>query len=212
MNPTRYNRRWQSVATFCMLLFAAAVSGCAGGRDQQATTASASLLGLAPDAGWQSGLGVVYLPGKFRHTKEMPSGDSQGQLGRPGAPILQFNHRFGSGEVFASGIARGIGLEATGFIHLERAGVYRFKALSNDGIRVWIADRLVVDDGEWHSTGDRFSIPLTLDNPRSGWAAIRLRYFQRKGTAALILYWQPPGSDEFEVIPESAYAHGPPSG
>jgi hypothetical protein len=194
-----------------MLLLTAVVCGCAGGLDRQTTTVSQSFLGLAPDPGWQPGLTTFYLPGKFRHTKEMPSGDSQRQLGHPGAPILQFNHRFGSGEVFASGRARGIGLEATGFIHLEHAGVYRFKALSNDGIRVWIADRLVVDDGEWHSNGDRFSDPRPLDNPLAGWAAVRLRYFQRKGTAALILYWQPPGNDDFEVIPASAYAHGPPS-
>jgi hypothetical protein len=150
------------------------------------------------------------LPGKFRHTKEMPTGRSISQLGRPGAPIAFFDHNFGRGEVFASGLSRGIGLEATGFIHLEHPGTYRFKALSNDGIRVWIADRPVVDDGQWHSTGDRFSVPLTFQNPRGGWTSIRLRYFQRKGTAALKLYWQPPGSEDFEVIPASAYAHSPP--
>ncbi|MEJ2642154.1 MAG: PA14 domain-containing protein [Desulfosarcinaceae bacterium] len=212
MHSTRYNRRWRCVAVLLMLLPAAAVSGCVGGLHHQRRTDSRSLVGLARGAGWQPGLTVVYMSGKFRHTNEMPSGDSIRQLGHPGAPILQFNHRFGLGEVFASGRARGIGLEAAGFIHLEHPGIYRFKALANDGIRVWIADRLVVDDGEWHDSGDRFSEPRAFDNPQSGWAAIRLRYFQRKGTATLKLLWQPPGQDDFKVIPAAAYAHGPPTG
>jgi hypothetical protein len=209
MNSTRYNRRWRSLVVLLTLLSATAVGGCATGH-RQTLTISRSLLGLTRDAKWQPGLAVVYLPGKFHHTKEMPSGDGMRRLGYPGAPILQFNHRFGHGEVFASGRARGIGLEAIGFIHLNHPGTYRFKALSNDGIRVWIADSLVVDDGAWHSVGDRFSSPCAIDNPQNGWAAIRLRYFQRKGTATLILYWQPPGSDDFVVIPAAAYAHAPP--
>jgi hypothetical protein len=168
-------------------------------------------VGLTRAADWRAGLAVIYLPGKFRHTEEMPAGKSLLQLGRPGAPIALFNHRFGRGEVFASGLARGIGLEAAGFIHLDRPGTYGFKALSNDGIRVWIAHRPVVDDGEWHSTGDRFSAPLMFQNPQAGWAPIRLRYFQRKGTATLKLFWQPPGSEGYEVIPASAYAHSPPA-
>ena len=168
-----------------------------------------AVTGLTRGADWQPGLAVTYLPGKFRHTDEMPSGSSMQRLGRPGAPIAYFDHSFGKGEVFASGLSRAIGLEATGFVHLKRPGTYRFKALSNDGIRVWIADRPVVDDGEWHSTGDRFSAPLSFDNSQIGWASIRLRYFQRKGTAALKLYWQPPGSADFEVIPAAAYAHLP---
>jgi hypothetical protein len=194
-----------------MLVLAFMIGACGQRHYRKAASDRAAAVGLTRTAEWQPGLAVVYLPGKFRHTKEMPSGKSMLQLGRPGAPIAYFNHSFGRGEVFASGQARGIGLEATGFIHLDRPGAYRFKALSNDGIRVWIAERPVVDDGEWHSTGDRFSAPLTFQNPQAGWASIRLRYFQRKGTAALKLYWQPPGSADFKVIPASAYAHSPPT-
>ena len=192
-----------------MMLLLLAPVGCGPRHHQRPSPIAVSQQGLARDPAWQPGLAVVYLPGKVRHTKEMPSGDRLRRLGRPGAPIRQFNHSFGRGEVFASGQARGIGLEATGFIHLAQPGTYRFKALSNDGIRVWIAGRLVVDDGEWHSSGDRFSPPLEYANAQSGWAAIRLRYFQRKGTATLKLYWQPPGSDDYAVIPASAYAHAP---
>jgi hypothetical protein len=52
--------------------------------------------------------------------------------------------------------------------------------------------------------------PLVGLAREAGWTPIRLRYFQRKGTATLKLYWQPPGSEAFAVIPASAYAHGPP--
>lgn len=198
------------LAWILFILMVMTGSGCQGTHRPRQVDTMTPTLGLPRASEWQPGLAVVYLPGKFRHTREMPSGENQHRLGRPGPPIAAFDHSFGRGEVFASGRAHAIGLEASGYIHLDRRGTYRFKALSNDGIRVWIADRLVVDDGEWHSSGDRFSTPGTLENPQVGWAAMRLRYFQRKGTATLKLLWQPPESDAFSVIPAMAYAHGPP--
>jgi hypothetical protein len=206
--------RWRcvavSVSVFLTVLPTFIVGGCGQRHQHKAASDTTARLGLPRADHWQPGLAVVYLPGKFRHTEEMPAGKRMLQLGRPGEPILFFDHSFGRGEVFTSGRSRAIGLEATGFIYLEHPGSYRFKALSNDGIRVWIAGLPVVDDGQWHSTGDRFSVPLTFQNPQTGWAAMRLRYFQRKGTATLKLFWQPPGSEDFEVIPASAYAHSPP--
>jgi hypothetical protein len=211
MRPTLSRPISRLCGLILILLLASVAGGCQGGRHPQKPPGQAPRLGLDRGVEWQPGLVVVYLPGKFRHTREMPTGENLHRLGRPGPPIAAFNHSFGRGEVFASGRARAIGLEANGFIHLDRTGTYRFKALSNDGIRVWVADRLVVDDGEWHSSGDRFSTPETMENPQAGWAAMRLRYFQRKGTATLKLLWQPPGSDDFSVIPAAAYAHGPPA-
>ena len=36
-----------------------------------------------------------------------------------------------------------------------------------------------------------------------------VEYFQRKGTAAIMLYWQPPGSSDLSIIPAKAYGHIP---
>ena len=43
----------------------------------------------------------------------------------------------------------------------------------------------------------------------AGWYPMLIKYFQKKGTAALSLYWKPPGAAEFSVIPAEAYAHLP---
>ena len=94
-----------------------------------------------------------------------------------------------------------------GFIKLSHTGEYWFKALANDGIRVFVSEQLVVDDPEWHEYGDRYSSPLNMILSEPGWYPLRVRYFQRKGTAALKLYWKRPGDKEFAIIPEEAYAH-----
>ena len=36
---------------------------------------------------------------------------------------------------------------------------------------------------------------------------IAVTYFERKNTATLQLYWQPPGKNEFEIVPASAFSH-----
>jgi len=42
---------------------------------------------------------------------------------------------------------------------------------------------------------------------QEGWYDLRVRYFQRKGSAALSLLWQPPGQMDFTPVPAEAYGH-----
>ena len=43
----------------------------------------------------------------------------------------------------------------------------------------------------------------------TGWHALMVKYFQRKGSAALTLYWKNPGNDGFEDISARVYVHLP---
>lgn len=147
------------------------------------------------------GLSTIYFDKFIRKLNQLPP-PSQG---RPGAPVLQLNHRFEKNEVFASGRSRGIGVQLSGLIHLEQPGIYQFKAMANDGIALRIDDQLIFTDPTVH--GDRFSPTGTFTATKDDWYPILIRYFQRKGTATLILYWQQPGDSSFEVIPAAAYAH-----
>lgn len=156
----------------------------------------------------EPGLRVLYFNGMFRNVRQIPDGDRAIlEKGRPGAPILVIDHQFGEDEVFDSGKNRGVGVQMKGYLLLEQKGRYQFQALSNDGIEVFIDGKSILIDPDVHS--DRLSKVETLVVEKTGWHALMVKYFQRKGSAAITLYWTPPGKDAFEVIPAKAYAHLP---
>lgn len=156
----------------------------------------------------EPGLRVLYFNGMFDKVGQIPDGDRAFlEKGRPGAPILLIDNRFGENEVFDSGRNRGVGVQMKGYLYLDRKGSYEFQALSNDGVEVFIDGRSILIDPEVHS--DRLSDVATVAVQETGWHALMVKYFQRKGSAALTLYWKLPGNDTFEVIPAKAYAHLP---
>ena len=69
-------------------------------------------------------------------------------------------------------------------LHLT-AGKWRFKVRANDGVRLYVDDRLVLDRWERSSTNQR--LDLNLD---SGDHAIVLEYREDKGRAYVSLAWQ----------------------
>ena len=152
------------------------------------------------------GLAVLYFDNKFRHIKEMPKSEkSIAKFGRPGLPILKLDHQFGKGEVFESGKKEAVGMLMLGYLHLDRPGKYLFQALSNDGFELYIDGNLIVSDPKVH--GDRLSEPGQFNVDRGGMFPVEIKYFQRKGTAALRLFWQPSGASMYTIIPSSVYSH-----
>lgn len=174
------------------------------------------LLGCAADGGHrgplmdfdagrlQPGLAVLYFDNFFRHASQVPEGDGTIVKGRPGPPVPFLDHQFGEDEVFDSGRSRGVGVQLSGFIHLEKTGAYQFQALSNDGVIVFIGGAKILSDPGVHS--DQLS-EIGSFSSQGGWYPFLVNYFQRKGTAALAFYWQPPGAETFTAVPASAYAH-----
>lgn len=156
----------------------------------------------------EPGLKVLYFNGKYRNVRQIPDGDTAIlEKGRPGAPILLIDNQFGNNEVFDSGRSRGVGVQMKGYILFDQKGSYEFQALSNDGVEVIIDGDTILIDPDVHS--DRLSSIGTLSVQKTGWQVLMVKYFQRKGTAALKLFWKTPGKDEFEVIPTRAYGHLP---
>ncbi|MGD8251421.1 MAG: PA14 domain-containing protein [Desulfobacterales bacterium] len=179
------------------------IGGCAS-----ADRAALPTVDLDPEA-VKPGLTVYYTSGFFRHADMMPSFESVKDAGWSGTPVARLNHHFGSGEVFDSGKNRGIGVYLDGVVHLQEPGTYRFAALSNDGIRVWIGSEMVVDDPYWHAQGDRRTPEGAFHAPAARWYPIRIQYFQRKGTAALEVYWRRPGDVAPSIIPADVLGHLP---
>ena len=154
------------------------------------------------------GLSVLYFYNFLeRHIDKLPIGEKALKTGKPGKPVLYLGHKFGSMHVFDSGSNRGVGMQMTGLLRFDRAGDYVFKVNSNDGFRMFINGRMILDDPTVH--GNRFSDPATVQINAVGWYPLMIQYFQRKGTATLELYWQPPETGEFRMVPPEVFAHLP---
>ena len=105
-------------------------------------------------------------------------------------------------ETFDLGPYRGkntFALRFTGYVDVPADGIYAFSVLSDEGSRLWIGDRLVVDnDGAHAPTEKRGFIPL-----KAGKHAITVAYFEGAGGEELRVAWEGPGLAK-QPIPASA--------
>ena len=93
-----------------------------------------------------------------------------------------------------------------GFVRVPAAGAVGFRLSSDDGSRLWIDGREVLDNDGLHEPRAReAAVELA-----AGWHRLRVRWFQAQGDAQLTLEWRPPGRAEFGPIPVDAL--GTPAG
>ena len=181
------------------------IAGCAGSVEEGNRSAE-PIPGKRAPAQLQPGLSVVYIFQKYRNVDQIPVGDAALRMGRQGRPVTILNHQSGKEQsVFGSGRSQGVGMVMDGFLNLEKVGTYRWQALANDGIRMFIDNQMIFEDPKVHK--DRLTPPGELRIDRPGKYPVHILYFQRKGTAALKLYWQPPGSAQFSLVPAEVYWH-----
>lgn len=82
----------------------------------------------------------------------------------------------------------------TGTVVAPKSGVYELKALTDDGVRLWLGDELVID--RWHgATESQGSVELVAGESYE----LRMEYFEDGGDAQARLLWAPPG-EEFDLI------------
>ncbi|MGL4648885.1 MAG: PA14 domain-containing protein, partial [Caldilineaceae bacterium] len=73
---------------------------------------------------------------------------------------------------------------------LTEAGVYRFTATSDDGIRIWVNDVLILD--QWREQAERtFVVDRSLS---AGHQLVRVEYFEATGSARVKVSWEKVGS------------------
>jgi len=198
------------IPLLAFVLILAMLTGCATSPDGADGFVRPAQTHRPLDAeGLEPGLAVLYFKHGFvRNLDLLPRGEKARERGQPGPPIPYLNHQFGRSNIFDSGTNRGIAMEISGFIRLERPGTYSFQANSNDGFRLYIDGQRLIDDPDWHA--DRLSPEAQLSIKEPGWYSLRIRYFQRKGTATIQLYWQPPGKGAFSIVPAKMLAHQQP--
>lgn len=90
----------------------------------------------------------------------------------------------------------------TGLVRAPRDGKYRFFTETDDGSRLWVGGRLVVENGGDHAMAEQ-SGEVEL---KAGDHPIRIEYYENSGLAGCIVSWDPPGRGK-EVIPGDALFH-----
>lgn len=154
-------------------------------------------------ASLKPGLAVEYTYAIMNHVDDM-----RGRKFEPGAPILHLDWVMGYGRVLTSKEHEGVGAILTGFLQFEKPGVYGINVTSNDGVRLEIGGQLIHEDPGVHfdRTSDRIDVTIT----RGGWYPITITYFQKRGTATLVVRWSGPGEKgALQPISPKALAHLP---
>ncbi len=150
------------------------------------------------------GLAVQYYSAEMNNLRELD--DWMGYKdGKEGKPLPMLNYQVGSGNVLTSDSSDFVGANIQGFIKMDKPGRYTFLVHSNDGVYVSIGDKLIYEDPTVHA--DRFSDELVLEISEPGWYPIHIKYFEKKNTSTLELYWEAPGGPEMDYVPASAFAH-----
>ena len=85
-----------------------------------------------------------------------------------------------------------------GYLNIQKAGVYTFRLLSDDGSRLVINGQQVIDHDGLHGADAKDGL-IKLSE---GYHPFNLDYFQAAGGKGYALFWQAPGSSSFEPIPE----------
>ncbi len=158
-----------------------------------------------PDAAaLKEGLAVTYYFAKFKHIDDVVGWMGMEQ-GIAGTPLPNLDYQMGPGNVLTTTSADMVGAHITGFMDFTESGVYALKVTSNDGVRVTIGGVMAFEDPEVHRDADSPPLMVTIDE--AGWYPLDILYFEKKGTAALKLYWKTPAENDFSIVPASAFKH-----
>jgi predicted alpha/beta superfamily hydrolase len=91
-----------------------------------------------------------------------------------------------------------------GYIEILKDGYYIFATVSNDGSKLYLGDKLIIDNDGVHSTESVKSFVLPL---KKGFYPIRLEYFQKDESSSLQLLYLIPDTQNPTTIPFNYQYH-----
>ena len=94
-----------------------------------------------------------------------------------------------------------------GTIRPPSDGSYTFSTCSDDGVRLWIDNKKIIDNWTDHSAAWNYSDSLSLKKDKQ--IQVVLEFYENGGDAVISLYWTPPGGSH-QAIP-SQYLYPVPS-
>lgn len=139
----------------------------------------------------EPGLAAAYTFGDFGDVAQVVEREASGKP-NPGKPVLSLDQRGNEGKkVLTSSQFKFVGAILTGYIKFPQAGTYQFSMRTNDGTRVVIDGKTILQDAGPHP--DRDTGPESVTVAEGGWHPIKVYFFQRLGSWALKLSWSGPG-------------------
>jgi len=142
-------------------------------------------------------VGQYYLVGRRTALPEQPEGPAR--FKRVDSEI-RFEKTFGNFP--GTKLRDGLYVTWRGLIRISRDGTYVFLTRSDDGSRVWIDGKRVVDnDGAHEMQEEDGDVEL-----KAGLHEIRIDYFNNIGHNGITLYWKGPEIEK-EVVPAKVLSH-----
>lgn len=158
-----------------------------------------------PDAGALApGLAVSYAyPKEVRNLADAAA--ALNSKARPGPTLrgLSYQDNAEGDLTLTARTGQRVAAAISGFIKFDAPGTYAVNVISNDGIVAHIGGQQVAFYDEIHACEPAGAQEVEV--PQAGWYAIEATYFQRKGTACLMMDWGKGGS--MAPVPDSAFAH-----
>jgi MSHA biogenesis protein MshQ len=107
---------------------------------------------------------------------------------------------WGTGDPGVTGIgADQFSVRWDGILRATVTGNYQFQTVSDDGVRLWVNNTLIIDNWTDHAAATDTSGNVALTAGELYF--IRLEYYENGGSAEIRLRWQPPGDVTFTPIP-----------
>jgi Glycoside hydrolase family 44/PA14 domain/Fibronectin type III domain len=97
----------------------------------------------------------------------------------------------------------------TGQVRAIESGTYRFQTYHDDGVRLWVDGRLIINS--WADRAPRADTSGAISLVAGQKYDIRLEYYDHLGRAVVKLLWLRPGRAAFAVVPK-AQLYSPPPG
>jgi MSHA biogenesis protein MshQ len=110
---------------------------------------------------------------------------------------IDFN--WGSGSPGAVGIGvDNFSVRWDGTVKVSTTGGYQFETVSDDGVRLWVNNVLVIDNWTYHGATSNTTSAITLTAGTN--YPVRVEYFEGGGSAVIQLHWKKPGDASYSTV------------
>ena len=134
------------------------------------------------------------LYGEYFNAKDL----SDRKLSRTDATI---NFDWGTGSPHTGIGSDNFSIRWTGWVEPKNSGAYSFSTISDDGVRLWVDNKLIID--QWIDQGaTKHTGTSTIQMTAGHKYDIKLEYYEHTGAASVKLLWSGPGLAE-EIIPSN---------